>query len=92
MKTQCRACGSGRVIARAHLTSKSLALGRPAIAVDLPGISFIGVPPSSAVAATVCVDCGEITLRATDLEQLQKVYERVAHNGIRLNEPEPDAL
>lgn len=92
MKTQCRACGSARVIARAQLTSRSLALGRPSISVDLPGTSLIGVPPSSAVAASVCVDCGEITLRATDLQRLQSVYDRTAHNSLRLAEPEPDPL
>lgn len=84
MKPQCRSCGSSRLIARARLASKSFMLGRPDVLLEVPQTTLLGAPVTSRVAVSVCVDCGALELRASDLPALLRAYESLSGPSLDL--------
>ncbi len=67
MSQTCTSCDSQRVLRGARVVSRGLFSG-PVI---LTGVA------KSGVSAEVCVDCGRIALRATDLAKLRSIYAAV---------------
>lgn len=67
MTQTCVSCDSRRVLRGARVVSRGL-FGGPVI---LAGVA------ESGVSAEVCVDCGQIAFRATDLAKLRSIYAAV---------------
>ncbi len=65
----CTSCESRRVLRGARVVSRGGLFGP--FPVILAGVA------ESGVAAEVCVDCGQIALRATDLAKLRSIYAAV---------------
>lgn len=72
MNQTCRACGGKRLLQSERVVARAV-LGGPVI---LTGIAETGV------SAHVCVDCGHIDLKATDLAKLRTTY--AAHQPLDL--------
>ncbi len=74
MKVSCPSCASQRVLVGSELSSRGF-FGPYLVFLQVPpATSAFGGRATSPVATDVCVDCGNIRLRAADLSELQRAY------------------
>jgi hypothetical protein len=76
MEVKCPSCASKRILRRGRIVSQGL-LGRFAVSVEIPASTGLPGRITSAMSASVCVDCGNMVLVATDLENLRRAYDAV---------------
>jgi hypothetical protein len=85
MEQVCRECKSARLLRSTQVFAFGGFFGRYPILIEGPMTSYKG-PVRATVSASVCVDCGDVQLRANGLDKLQQAY--VALQGdpaLRLN-------
>ena len=73
MDVKCASCDSKRILRGGHVVSWELG-GPAAVNVEIPGSKG---RVNSSISASICVDCGNITLGAVDLAEMRRVYEAV---------------
>jgi hypothetical protein len=85
MEQVCRECKSGRLTRSTQVLAFGGFFGRYPVLIQGPMTSIWGNVRTT-VSASVCVDCGDVQLRANGLDKLQQAY--VALQGdpaLRLN-------
>ena len=85
MDQVCRECKSARLLRNTQVLAFGGFFGRYPVLIQGPMVGYKG-PIRTTVSASVCVDCGDVQLRANGLDKLQQAY--VALQGdpaLRLN-------
>ena len=85
MEQVCRECKSARLLRSTQVLAFGGFFGSHAVGIQGPMTSYKGHVQAT-VSASVCVDCGDVQLRANGLDKLQQAY--VALQGdpaLRLN-------